>query len=424
MAKELNLSEDDKLIFGDATSFLCRKVDEGVKKLEKEDVIEFINIINDTYRIDLAEEVKTNENIAFLFNDVFKNKIDEGIKALNMVLSLPVAGEEETKVSAAPKAVETDDFNKRIDDIPGIGEKTADKLREAGYHDIMALATAPVSFLIEECGLGDGTARKIIQEARSRLNMGFGTALDLMKKRENVGFISTSSKALNNLLGGKGVETQSITEAAASFGSGKTQLALQLAVNVQLPKDKGGLDGIAVYVDNENTFRPERIIQIANAIGVDPKKALENIKVARAYSSDHQILLAEKIPDLIEKEHLNVKLIVIDSLTGLFRAEFMGRGQLADRQQKLNRHLHTLQRLADRYNLAIFVTNQVMSRPDVFFGNPEAAIGGNIVAHASTFRMLFRKSRGDKRVAKLIDSPNLPEGEAVFRVCEEGIRDE
>ncbi|MDD5417435.1 MAG: DNA repair and recombination protein RadA [Candidatus Nanoarchaeia archaeon] len=310
-----------------------------------------------------------------------------------------------------------------IDQIPGVGEKTAEKLRDAGYHDLMALATAPVSFLVDECGLGEATARKIIQEARGKLNMGFGTAMDLLKKREAVGYITTCSKALDDLLGGKGVETQSITEAAASFGSGKTQLGLQLAVNVTMPKERGGLDGIAVYIDNENTFRPERIVQIAKALKIDAKSALENIKVARAYSSDHQMLLVEKIPDLIEKEKLNVKLIIIDSLTGLFRAEYMGRGHLADRQQKLNKHLHDLQRMADRYNLAIFVTNQVMSRPDVFFGNPEAAIGGNIVAHASTFRMIFRKSRGDKRVAKLIDSPNLPDGEAVFRVCEEGIRD-
>ena len=319
--------------------------------------------------------------------------------------------------------IEGDGSSMKIGDLAGVGEKTAEKLEELGYTSLMALAVAPAMQLSEDTGIGAATAQKIINQARSHLKMNFVSGMDLMKRREEIGYITTGSQELNNLLGGKGVETQSITEMFGQFGSGKSQNGFQLAVNVQLPKEKGGLDGYCIFIDTERTFRPERIKQIAEAAGLNPEEALSKIKVAVAYSSDHQILLAEKIPELIEKEKIPVKLIVVDSLMGLFRAEYIGRGTLAARQQKLNSHLHHLQRLADRYNLAIFYCNQVMSRPDVFFGDPTQPIGGHIVGHTSTYRLYLRKSKGDKRVAKLIDSPSLPEGEAVFRVTEEGIRD-
>ncbi len=308
-------------------------------------------------------------------------------------------------------------------DIPGVGEKTAEKLEELGYTDLMSIAVMPAAQLSEDTGLGSATAQKIISSARKMLKMNFVTGEDLLNKRKKVGYITTGSKELDNLLGGKGIETQAITEFFGQFGSGKSQTAFQLAVNVQLPKEKGGLDGDCVFIDTEKTFRPERIMQLAQAVGMDPKKALSRIKVARAFSSDHQILLAEKIPELIEKENLNVKLIVVDSLMGLFRSEYIGRGTLATRQQKINKHLHFLQRLADRYNLAVYICNQVMSKPDMFFGDPTQAIGGHIVGHASTYRVYLRKSKGEKRIARLIDSPCLPEGEAVFRVTAEGVRD-
>jgi len=311
---------------------------------------------------------------------------------------------------------------KDIEDLPGVGEKTAEKLKEAGFNDIMSLAVTPSSLISEAADIGSAVANKIISAARKALKMGFISGSTLLEKRSEVGKIRFQSEELNNLLGG-GVETQALTECFGQFGSGKTQIALQLAVNVQLPIEQGGLDGYAVIIDTENTFRPERVMQLAEGIGLDPKKALEKIKVARAYSSDHQMLLVEKISELIDAEKIPVKLVIVDSLMGLFRSEYAGRGTLANRQQKLNRHLHDLQRLADRYNLVVYITNQVMSRPDVFFGDPTAAIGGNIVGHASTYRIYLRKSRGDKRVARLIDSPCLPEGESIFRVTPEGIRD-
>ena len=214
-----------------------------------------------------------------------------------------------------------------------------------------------------------------------------------------------------------------MTEAYGAFGSGKTQLALTLAVNTQLPKDQGGANGKAVYIDTEGTFRPKRIRQIAEAMGANPEKVLKNILVARAFNSDHQILLLDKVNEMI-KDGEPIKLMIIDSLTAHFRAEFSGRGQLADRQQKLNRYLHNLSRMTEQHNLAVFVTNQVMSNPAIMFGDPTTAIGGHILGHASTYRLYFRRGKAGSRVAKLIDSPNLPENECQFWLTEHGVRDE
>lgn len=312
------------------------------------------------------------------------------------------------------------DVNKDIESLPGVGEKTLERFIEAGYDNLMGIAAASAGELVASTGIGVDTANKIIAAARQKLKMGFETAKDVLKKREKLGKITTCSKSLDALLGG-GVETQAITEMHGAYGSGKSQLAHQLSVSAQLPREKGGLEGKVIFIDTEQTFRPERIKQMADGLGLDPEKVLENIFVARAYNSDHQMLLIEKAEELIKKE--NIKLIVVDSLTSAFRSDYTGRGTLADRQQKLNRHMHKLQRLADVYNLVIYVTNQVMSRPDVLFGDPTAPIGGHIVGHQATYRVYLRKSKEDKRIAKLIDSPNLPEGETVFRVLLEGIRD-
>lgn len=307
-----------------------------------------------------------------------------------------------------------------LEDLPGVGPKAAEKLIEVGYNDFMSIAAASAGEICAACDIGDVSARKIIEAAREKLDMGFKTAEDMMEKRKNIGKITTGSKNLDTLIGG-GIETQAITEIHGGFGSSKTQMAHQIAVNVQLAKQKGGLGKKCIYIDTEATFRPERIKQMSESLGLDTKQVLKNILIARAYNSDHQIILAEKAKDIIEKE--NVGLIVVDSLTSQFRSDYTGRGELAPRQQKLNRHLHALQKLADVHNVAVFVTNQVQSDPGILFGNPTKPIGGHVLAHAATFRLYVRKSKGTKRIIRLIDSPSLPEGEAVFNVTEEGIKD-
>jgi DNA repair protein RadA len=266
-----------------------------------------------------------------------------------------------------------------IEDLPGVGPTTAEKLKESGYDNLMSIATASPGELVDLTGVGENVAKRIIQVARTKLDMGFETGEDILKKREQVEKITTGCKAFDNMLKG-GFETGAISECFGEFGSSKTQIAHALAVNVQLPKEKGGAEGIAVFIDGEATFRPERIMQFAEKLGLDPLETLKNIKVARAFNSDHQMLVAEKVEDLI-KEGLPIKLVIVDSLTAHFRADFVGRGELSSRQQKLNKHMHVLMRLADRYNLCVYVTNQVMAKPDTFFGDPTAAIGGNIVGH-------------------------------------------
>jgi len=252
------------------------------------------------------------------------------------------------------------------------------------------------------------------------MGLGFESGEDLLRKREQVTKISTGSKSFDAILGG-GFESGGISECFGEFGSSKSQIAHQLAVNVQIPKEKGGIGGKAIFIDTESTFRPERIVQMSDALGLDSKEVLKNIKVARAFNSDHQMLLAEKAEDMIKQG--DYKLLIVDSLTSHFRADFSGRGELAPRQQKLNRHMHTLMKLASTYNMTVYVTNQVMAKPDTFFGDPTTAIGGHIVGHNSQTRVYLRKGKKGSRVAKLVDSPHLMDAEAIFVVTEGGIRD-
>lgn len=310
----------------------------------------------------------------------------------------------------------------KLTDLPGVGPAVAAKLESAGIYDLMSIAVATPSDLSEIAGVSPAVARKVIQAARKMLDLGFMEGTEYAKKRESIHNITTGSKNFDALLGGRGVESRAITEAFGAYGSGKTQVGLTLAVNVQLPMESGGANGKCVFIDTEGTFRPSRIKQIAEKLGANPEKVLKNIFVARAFNSDHQILLLDKISEMI-KDGEPIKLLIIDSLTAHFRAEFTGRGQLADRQQKLNRYIHQLMKLAETYNLAVYVTNQVMANPAQMFGDPTTPVGGHILAHASTFRIYLRRGKQGSRVAKMIDSPNLPENETVFLVTEAGVVD-
>jgi len=307
-----------------------------------------------------------------------------------------------------------------IESIPGIGPVTARKLRELGFNTVESLAMATVREL-EQAGIKDKRAFEIINAARSSISLSFVRADELLKMRQNILRLTTGSRKLDELLGG-GIETQTITEFYGEYGSGKSQIAHQLCVNVQLPPERGGLGGGALYIDTENTFRAERIVQMAKHLELDPEEVLKNIILAEAYTSDHQMFLLEN-SDKIIKEN-NIRLIVIDSLTAHFRSEYVGRESLAARQQKLNKHMHKLIKLARAFNAAAVVTNQVMSSPDVFFGDSVRPIGGHIVAHTSHTRIFLRKARkGPVRVARLVSSPYLPEGEQLFKITENGIED-
>ncbi len=308
-----------------------------------------------------------------------------------------------------------------IEDLPGVGEATAEKLRENGYDDIMSLAVASPKDLSDLSGIAEGAAVKIIAAARKFADVGnFETGEQILQRRKEVMKLTTGSKNLDELLGG-GFETQSITEFFGEFGSGKTQIMHQAAVNATMPEERGGFDSDVLIIDSENTFRPERIIQMAKGKELDSDEVLKRIHVARAYNSHHQILLAERAGELAKE--FPIRLLVVDSLTSHFRSEYMGRGSLSERQQLLNRHMHDLLRFGTLHNAVIAVTNQVSARPDVFFGDPMAPIGGNIVGHTATFRVYLRKGKAGKRIARLIDSPYLPEGETVIQLREDGVVD-
>jgi len=308
-----------------------------------------------------------------------------------------------------------------LKDLPGVGDTTVKKLKDAGIVSIRTLALYPITKLMDEAGIGEKTAQKIIKAAQDIEKMGFKSADIIWEKRKQLNRLTTNSSTLDEILVG-GIEPGSVTEFYGEYRTGKTQIAHQLCVNVQLPYEEGGLEGNALYIDTEATFRPERIIQMAEAKDLDYNKTLQNIIVGRAYNSDHQVLLIQEANKIIKEK--NVKLVIVDSIIGHFRSEYVGRGTLANRQQVLNGHIHDLLRLTEIFDeLAVIFTNQVSSKPDVFYGNPTVATGGHILAHGATIRVYLRKGKGEQRVAKIIDAPHLAEAEAVFSITEDGIKD-
>jgi DNA repair protein RadA len=302
----------------------------------------------------------------------------------------------------------------------GIGSAMSKKLRELGFHTVESLAMATTKEL-QQAGVSKKNAEQLIRKARLSMPFQFIRGDELVKMRQNILRLTTGSSMLDKLLGG-GIESQSITEFYGEYGSGKSQICHQLCVNVQLPPERGGLGGAALYIDTENTFRTERIFQMAENLGLDPEDTIKNIIFAEAYTSDHQMFLLENADKVIKEN--DVRLIIVDSLTAHFRSEYLGREMLQERQQKLNKHMHMLIRLSRAFNAVAVVTNQVMSKPDVFFGNSIHPVGGHIVAHTSHTRIFLRKSaRGPVRIARLVSSPHLPEGEGIFKVSERGIED-
>ncbi len=312
-----------------------------------------------------------------------------------------------------------------ISDIDGIGPTTARKMREAGINSVMELATAAPDELATDLGGSKDTASNFIMAAQKLLRESgildseFTTADIELEKRKALLRCTTGSKALDDLLLG-GIETQAITEFYGEFGSGKSQICHTLCVTSQLPPAEGGLGGGVILIDTEGTFRPERVDQIARSRGLNSEEVLKKIAICKAYNSSHLELVVKSLGKYIDD--FKAKLVIIDSIISLHRAEFAGRGTLADRQQRLNGIMHKLVRIAEIYNVAIIVTNQVQSTPDTFFGDPTKPAGGNVIGHASTYRIYLRKS-GTDRVAKIIDSPYHPYQDVRFTVNEKGIDD-
>jgi meiotic recombination protein DMC1 len=305
----------------------------------------------------------------------------------------------------------------------GVGQAEINKLKSAGLCTVLGVLMTTRKELTNIKGLSDQKVDKILQAASELESAGFINGVELRDKRSRVFKLSTGSTALDTLLGG-GMESMAITEAFGEFRSGKTQIALTLCVSAQLPRECGGGCGKVAYIDTEGTFRPERIVQIAERFGVDELQVLENIYTARAYTVEHMFQLLVFIAAKMSEEPF--ALLVIDSIMALFRVDYSGRGELSERQQVLGKMLSRVTKLAEQFNIAVYMTNQVMADPGggvSFVPDPKKPIGGHVLAHASTTRLYLRKGRGEQRICKIYDSPCLPESEANFQIGPGGIGD-
>jgi DNA repair protein RadA len=417
MAKASEIKNENNIGIGEAYYCTECKRNHTKGKIYKEH-LQFAKIENDGEELTKDNELELNEEDYGEQEDI---DLEEDIEDTDLEEDIEFEEDDDSDLGEEIFNNDAQTCVEAVKKLPGVGDATLKKLIKAGFNSLESIAYTPPSIIQEESGLGDKTTVRLIKASMEKLNIGFKSAEDIWEHRKNIARISTSSQELDDLLGG-GLETGCVTEFFGEFRTGKTQIMHQLCVNVQLSRKKGGLEGNALYIDTEGTFRPERIIQMSEALDLDHKKVLKNIVFGRAYNSDHQILLIKEAANLIKER--NIKVIVVDSLIGHFRSEYIGRGTLANRQQLINSHLHDLLRLADIHpELGIVVTNQVQSKPDVFYGNPLRATGGNVVAHGSTIRIFLRKGKGEQRVAKMVDAPHLPEGEAVFSITENGISD-
>ncbi|KAK9055565.1 hypothetical protein SSX86_026649 [Deinandra increscens subsp. villosa] len=305
----------------------------------------------------------------------------------------------------------------------GIAALDIKKLKDAGLCTVESVAYSPRKELLQIKGISEAKVDKIVEAASKLVPLGFTSAGQLHAQRQEIIQISSGSKELDKILDG-GIETGSITELYGEFRSGKTQLCHTLCVTCQLPLDQGGGEGKAMYIDAEGTFRPQRLLQIADRFGLNGNDVLENVAYARAYNTDHQSrLLLEAASMMVETRFA---LMIVDSATALYRTDFSGRGELSARQMHLAKFLRSLQKLADEFGIAVVITNQVVAQVDgsaMFAGPQIKPIGGNIMAHASTTRLALRKGRGEERICKVISSPCLAEAEARFQISTEGVND-
>eukprot|EP01018_Ginkgo_biloba_P027800 Gb_14443 [translate_table: standard] len=226
----------------------------------------------------------------------------------------------------------------------GISATDTKKLKDAGLCTVEAVTYSPKKELIQIKGLSDAKVDKIIEAASKLVPMGFTSASQLHAQRLEIIQISSGSRDLDKILEG-GVETGSITEIYGEFRTGKTQICHTLCVTCQLPLDQGGGEGKALYIDAEGTFRPQRLLQIAERFGLNGADVLENVAYARAYNTDHQSRLLLEAASMMAETRF--ALMVVDSATSLYRTDFVGRGELSARQMHLAKFLRSLQKMAD-----------------------------------------------------------------------------
>mmetsp|Transcript_19030 Transcript_19030/g.47632 ORF Transcript_19030/g.47632 Transcript_19030/m.47632 type:complete len:454 (+) Transcript_19030:149-1510(+) len=298
------------------------------------------------------------------------------------------------------------------------------ELRSHGFTTVDSLHFPPMRKLLLVRGISEQKAELLLKIGRSLNPLAFQSAAEhLSNVRQRLPRVSTGSSKLDGLLEG-GVEAGSITELFGEFRSGKTQLVHTLCVMAQFPADQGGCEGKVCFIDTEGTFRPERLEQVAKRFKVSPADVLDNVVVCRAHNTEHQTQLLTEAAILMAQQKFG--LLVVDSVTNLYRTEYSGRGELADRQQHLGRFLRYAQRIADEFQVAVVLTNQVCAKVDgsAAYGPSHCPIGGHVLAHACQTRLSLRKGKAEGRFCKIYDSPCLPEGEAPFVIGEGGVADE
>jgi DNA repair protein RadA len=320
-----------------------------------------------------------------------------------------------------------------MDEIPDITSDMIDKLKKLNIDSVYQLAVqSPVELAseYEDTSLNVESAAKLIVNARKILLQNdvltseFSTADEALEKRNMLTRYVIGSENFDGFLNG-GFETQAITELVGEFGSGKSQICHTLCVAANQLIENGrdnSVTGNIIFIDSENTFRAARVHQIAEQRGLDPLPILEKIFYCTVYSSEH----LESVIDNLDKsiEQYNAKIVIIDSIISLHRAEFSGRGTLAERQQRLGKMLNKLRRYADIYNIAVVITNQVVSSPDASHPGYDQmkAAGGNIMGHGSTYRIFLKRS-GKNRTAIMEDSPSHAYQRVKFSISENGIQD-
>jgi len=310
----------------------------------------------------------------------------------------------------------------RIEGIDGLKSKDIRILMDAGYHTVESVARATLKDLQLVNGISEQKADKLKAAAASLVPTGFTSAFALAETQAAMLKVHTGCKALDEILGG-GIEQGSITEVYGEYRTGKSQLCHTLAVTCQLSPDKGGGEGKCLYIDTEGTFRPGRLAPIAERFKMNVQDVLENIAYARAHNTEHQTDLLAHAAAMMADSRFS--LVIVDSVTNLYRSEYNGRGELSARQVHLGRFLRQLTRIAEEFQVAVLVTNQVQAVVDggMAYGPTFKPIGGHILAHATTTRLQLQKGRGDTRKAKLICNPGLPERDALFGITEAGVDD-
>ncbi len=304
--------------------------------------------------------------------------------------------------------------------LKGVTAPTIEKIKKAGIHSVEDLASQTTKGLSERAGIGKDTAQGAINKALLFVGRGYITGKQLYDELQHRTRLSTGAEELDKLLGG-GIESETTTEISGKEGSGKTQICHRLAVQAQRSIEDGGLGSEVAWIDTEDTFRPDRIMEIAISLDMEPMTVLSHIHRWKAANTPDQQKAVEMLGTLCHEK--NVKLIIVDSMMAHLRGEFLGRGMLAERQNVLGGILQKLAKICRTYQVTAVYTNQVMDNPAIMYGNPEKAIGGHIMGHAATTRIHLRRGKGELRIASLKKSPYLPDGEARFKVTERGVED-